>query len=73
MVTYFEIPINKIKDFCQKWKIKGFALFWSVTRKDFDQKESDIDVLITFFPNHHGAWEIVTMKEELEVIYDQVA
>lgn len=64
-----DIPINKIKDFCHRWKIKEFALFGSVTREDFDQKESDVDVLITFFPNHHWAWEIVTMKEELEAIF----
>jgi predicted nucleotidyltransferase len=64
-----EIPINKIKDFCHRWKIKEFAFFGSVTREDFNQKESDIDVLITFFPNHHWAWEIVTMKEELEEIF----
>ena len=66
-----EIPINKIKDFCQKWKIKELALFGSVTRDDFDQKKSDVDVLITFLPDQHWAWEIVTMKEELELIFNK--
>lgn len=66
-----EIPINKIKDFCQKWKIKELALFGSVTRDDFDQSKSDIDVLVTFLPDQHWAWEIVTMKEELELIFNR--
>lgn len=47
-----EIPIDKIKDFCQKWKVKEFALFGSVIRNDFNPKMSDADVLISFFQGH---------------------
>ena len=66
-----EIPIDKIKDFCKKWKVKEFALFGSVIRDDFDSSKSDIDVLITFFPGQNWAWEIVTIKEELEDIFNR--
>ncbi len=66
-----DLPLEEIRKFCQKWKIKELALFGSVTREDFDQNKSDIDVLITFLPDQHWAWEIVTMKEELELIFNR--
>lgn len=66
-----EIPLDKIKSFCKKWQISELALFGSVLRSDFDQKNSDIDVLITFIPGHSWGWEIVTMKEELEIIFNR--
>ncbi len=66
-----DLPLEEIRKFCQKWKIKELALFGSVTREDFDQNRSDIDVLITFLPDQHWAWEIVTMKEELELIFNR--
>lgn len=64
-----EIPIDKIKDFCKKWKVKEFALFGSIIRDDFDQEQSDVDVLITFLPEQVLGWDIVDMKEELEIIF----
>ncbi len=66
-----EIQIEKIKEFCQKWKVQELALFGSVTRNDFDKNKSDVDVLITFLPGQNWAWEIVTMKEELELIFNR--
>ena len=42
-----EVPMDKIKDFCRKWKIKEFPLFGSVLREDF-RPDSDIDVLVSF-------------------------
>ncbi|MDD4975687.1 MAG: nucleotidyltransferase domain-containing protein [Bacteriovorax sp.] len=66
-----EIPIDKIKDFCQKWKVKEFSLFGSVIRDDFSPEKSDVDVLITFFPEQVLGWDIVDMKEELETIFNR--
>ena len=66
-----DLPIDKIKAFSQKWKIQEFSLFGSIIRDDFDQRNSDVDVLVTFFPNQHWGWEIVTMKEELEKIFNR--
>ncbi len=66
-----KIPTDQIETFCKKWKIKEFALFGSVLRSDFNIKTSDIDVLITFLPNENWGWEIVTMKEELELIFNR--
>ena len=44
------IPLDKIEDFCRRWKIKEFALFGSVLRDDF-RPDSDIDVLVSFAPD----------------------
>ena len=64
------IPQEEIKDFCQRWKIKEFYLFGSVLRDDFNE-QSDIDVMVQFFPNHGWGLEFVTMKYELEQIFSR--
>lgn len=66
-----EIPLEKIISFCKKWNISELAFFGSVLREDFNPKNSDIDIMITFIPNHHWGWEIVTMKDELEAIFNK--
>lgn len=62
------IPREKIKDFCQRWKVKEFYLFGSVLRDDFNE-ESDIDVMVQSFPDPGWGWKIVTMNDELEQIF----
>lgn len=66
-----EIPLEKINSFCKKWNISELAFFGSILREDFDPKNSDIDIMITFIPGQHWGWEIVTMKEELESIFNR--
>src|SRR5215471_12314769 len=64
-----QIPEDRIADFCQRWKIREFALFGSVLRQDF-RPESDIDVLVSFAPD--AAWrfyDLMDMKEELEALF----
>lgn len=65
-----EIQIHIIESFCQKWKVKEFALFGSILRDDFNLSKSDVDVLVTFI---HGQdlslFDLVEMKEELEIIF----
>ena len=39
----------EISEFCRRWQISELALFGSVLRDDFGP-ESDLDVLVTFFP-----------------------
>ena len=63
-----EIPHEKIVVFCQKWKIREFALFGSVLRNDF-RPESDVDVLVSFSPD--ADWSLldhIEMQQELETI-----
>lgn len=65
----FEVPSDKIADYCRRWKISEFALFGSALRDDFNQK-SDIDVLVTFERDAHWTlFDMVDMQEELKDIF----
>lgn len=60
---------EKIKNFCEKWKISKLSLFGSYLTPDFN-KDSDVDVLIEFNDNaKYGFFEMVEMKAELEKIF----
>ena len=64
-----DIPMEKIADFCRKWKVKEFSLFGSVLRGDF-RPDSNVDVLVELEPGH--GWELyewVDMIEELKAIF----
>ncbi len=59
----------EIEAFCQRWQVSEFALFGSVLREDF-HPDSDVDVLITFFPTvHWGLTETIKMQDELESLF----
>jgi len=40
-------PMDKIAEFCRRWKIQEMAVFGSALRADFSP-ESDIDVIVAF-------------------------
>jgi len=64
-----DVPMEKIRDFCRKWKIKEFSLFGSVLREDF-RPDSDVDVLILL--EDDAPWDLfdwVDMIEELKIIF----
>jgi len=64
-----ELPRDKIKDFCKKWKITEFSLFGSILREDFCP-DSDIDVLVTFESDAPWSlWELLDMRDELQQIF----
>ena len=64
-----DIPMNRIQDFCQKWKICEFSLFGSVLRDDF-RPDSDVDVLVSFEPNPPWSlYDVVDMEDELRGIF----
>lgn len=56
---------NELKEFCLANDIKKLALFGSVLRDDFGS-ESDIDVLVEFFPGSvPGFFSFCRMEREL--------
>jgi len=68
-VPRIKIPTTKIEEFCRKWKISELALFGSVLRDDFTPK-SDIDILVTFFPQtQYSLFDMVDMEDELRSIF----
>lgn len=44
-----DIPMDRIEEFCRRWKIRDFSLFGSHLREDF-RPDSDVDVLVSFEP-----------------------
>lgn len=64
-----QIPNDKIKDFCRRWKVSELALFGSALREDFGP-DSDVDVLISFTQDAHWSlFDWVDMIEELKTIF----
>lgn len=63
------LPLNKIKAFCDRWKITKLDLFGSVLRDDFHSK-SDIDVIVEFEHNlRYSLFDLVVMEDELKAIF----
>lgn len=72
MMRNMEVPIRineaKLQDFCHRWNMKELALFGSILTEQF-RPNSDIDVLVTFYPNtHYSLFDMVRMETELETI-----
>jgi hypothetical protein len=64
-----DVPMEKIRDFCLKRKVKEFSLFGSVLRDDF-RPDSDVDVLVVLADD--ATWDLfdwVDMIEELKGIF----
>ncbi len=64
-----DIPMERIRAFCVKWKIAELSLFGSVLRDDFGLN-SDVDVLVSFEAN--AGWDLydwVDMIEELKGLF----
>ncbi len=65
------LPLDKIQEFCDRWKIVEFALFGSVLRDDF-HSNSDIDVMVEFDQDsRHSLFDLVIMEDELKAIFNR--
>jgi uncharacterized protein len=64
-----KIDVQRIAEFCHRWKIKELALFGSVLREDF-RPDSDLDVLVSFGPGGGITFDNrVEMQDELAGIF----
>lgn len=64
-----KVSMERISEFCKKWKVKEFALFGSVLRDDF-KPDSDIDVLVDFEQDSgRTLFDLVDMIDELKNIF----
>ena len=65
-----DIDFDAIAEFCRKHHIQKLALFGSVLRDDF-RPDSDVDVLVTFEPEHTpGFIGLGFMERELSPLLD---
>ena len=65
-----DLPMDKIVDFCKRWKIREFAVFGSILSEDF-RPDSDVDVLVTFDDDIEWGFEYAQMQDELAEILDR--
>ena len=68
-----QMPMERIAEFCRKYRIRSLSLFGSVLRDDF-RPDSDVDVLVEF--EEDARWsllDLVRMQEELEQILGREA
>ena len=61
------LPMDAIRTFCDKWKIRELAVFGSILRDDFGRR-SDVDFLYVLEPGVRWGFDIVRMEEELASI-----
>ena len=68
MLDTKDLPMDSLRAFCRRWRIKELALFGSALRDDFGP-ESDIDFLVTFDPEAHWSlFDLAHMETELKVM-----
>jgi predicted nucleotidyltransferase len=68
-INSLKVSDEKIRHFCQRWKVSELAIFGSALREDYSQ-DSDVDILISFKPEiHWGLFDLVNMETELKTIF----
>src|SRR6266480_302046 len=66
--TAIPLPLDAIREFCNRWQVAEFAVFGSVLRDDF-RPDSDVDVLVTFAPGvEWSLFDHIAMEEELSAM-----
>ena len=67
-----EIPKERLREFCRKWKVTEFSLFGSVVRPEDFREDSDVDVLVTFAADAPWSlFDLVHIQDELAEIFDR--
>ena len=66
--SHIEMPMEKIADFCRRWRIEELSLFGSVLTDEF-RPDSDVDVLAVFEEDAGwDLWDVMHAEEELKRI-----
>jgi predicted nucleotidyltransferase len=63
-----EIPEERIAELCRQYGIQELAIFGSAARGDM-RDDSDVDVMVEFFPNVVHGWEYFRIELELGEIF----
>ena len=62
------LPMERIAEFCRRWRIRELEIFGSFLREDF-RPDSDMDFLYTFAEDVHWTlYDLVAMDQELATI-----
>jgi len=64
-----KVPVDRIAEFCRRWRVRELSLFGSVLTDDF-RPDSDVDVLVVL--EEDAPWSLfewVDMIDELKTIF----
>ena len=67
-----EIPTEKIAEICRRYGIQEMAVFGSAARNDM-RPDSDVDIMVEFFPGVVHGWEYFQLEEELAETFGEAA
>jgi len=68
---HFELPMDKIVAFCEKYPIRKLSLFGSILRDDF-RPDSDVDVLVEFLAEASVTYfDLAKMQMELSDLIER--
>ncbi len=68
--AHFDVPRDKIAEFCRRNHIRKLSTFGSILRGDF-HPDSDVDILVEFEPEHiPGYIRLAGMEFELSEILE---
>lgn len=59
-----DIPTERIAEICRRYGIQEMAVFGSAARNDL-RPDSDVDIMVEFFPGVVHGWEYFHLEEEL--------
>lgn len=69
MSPNIKVKMDRIRAFCNKWKVVELSLFGSALRDDFGP-ESDVDVLVGFADDARwDLFDLVEMRDDLKMIF----
>lgn len=69
VVTQIVLPIDLIREVCQRHRVRELSIFGSVLREDF-RPDSDLDVIVEFQPDARvGFIEFGKLEQELEQLF----
>jgi predicted nucleotidyltransferase len=63
-----EIPAERIAEICRRYQVCELAVFGSAARGDL-RPDSDVDILVEFFPQAKIGWEFFDLEEELSRLF----
>ena len=63
-----EIPAERIAEICRRYQVRELAVFGSAARGDL-RPDSDVDILVEFFPQAKIGWEFFDLEEELSRLF----
>src|SRR5262249_6930258 len=68
LASGIQIPLERIREICERYHVQELSLFCSSARGDA-RPDSDIDFLVEFLPGANIGWQFFEMEEDLSRVF----